>query len=377
MSFEPKMSEYLHSKAVKNGVPLSGNFELTQNCNFSCPMCYVHESERKEELDAKTWLSLAEQAKNAGTLFLLLTGGEPLLRNDFEELYSALSKMGFLISVNTNGSLAENYLPLFKKYPPFRLNISLYAAQRNAYKDFCKADEFESVVGSIEALQKNGIALRLNSVFTAQNYSQMPEIVRFSKEHKLHLKSTAYAYPQIRTGSPCGENTARLSAPEAARCEVETDILKYGEKAYAVKAERLIFEDDTAKKFAEYKKVRCRAGRSSFWLTWNGKMRPCAMLPEPETKPLEIGFDAAWKELSEKVGAIELPSECAGCKRRKSCPVCAAMCFGETGTFTKKPEYVCRFFNEICLLAEEKRKGVSQDETENIIAEFEGDMHDC
>lgn len=377
LNFEPKMSKYLHSAAVKNGVPLSGNFELTQNCNFSCPMCYVHESKRKNELDTKTWLSLAEQAKNEGTLFLLLTGGEPFLRDDFEELYTAFSKMGFLISVNTNGSLVENYLPLLKKYPPFRINVSLYAAQREAYKSFCKADKFESVVGSIEALQKSGIAVRLNSVFTAENAFQAPEIVRFAKEHNLHLKSTSYAYPQIRTGSLCGENAARLSAAEAARCEVETDLLKYGEEAYAAKAQRLFFEETKSDNAEEFRKVRCRGGRSSFWLTWDGKMHPCAMLPTPETEPLKVGFAAAWKELLKKVGEIRLPQECSVCKRRSACPVCAAMCFGETGEFGKKPEYVCRFFNEICRLGKEKTKAVTQVKEEYIVKSFEEEFDDC
>ena len=46
---------------------------------------------------------------------MLLTGGEPLLRKDFDEIYLACKKMGFLVSINTNGSLLENYTELFDK----------------------------------------------------------------------------------------------------------------------------------------------------------------------------------------------------------------------------------------------------------------------
>ena len=378
MNFEPQMSRFLHSKAAKSQVPLSGNFELTQNCNFSCPMCYVHESKRQEELSTKTWLSLAEQAKNAGTLFLLLTGGEPFLRADFEELYTAFSKMGFLISINTNGSLVKEYLPLLKKYPPFRINVSLYAAQKNAYKDFCKADKFECVKSAIEELQKNKISVRLNSVFTKENFAQAPQIIEFAKEHNLHLKSTAYTYPQIRLGSSCGENKARLSATDAARCESETDFLKFGKDLYRAKVKRLLSEECDIQNGEEYKKVRCRAGRSSFWLTWDGKMHPCAMLPVPETEPLKVGFDAAWKELCLKTDEIRLPAECSVCKRRKVCPVCAAMCFGESGNFEKKPEYVCEFFENLCRFGKEKLDSLSFD-TEEITDcdNFSEDRYDC
>ncbi len=378
MNFEPQMSRFLHSKAVESGTPLSGNFELTQNCNFSCPMCYVHENKRKEELSTRTWLSLAEQAKNAGTLFLLLTGGEPFLRTDFEELYTAFSKMGFLISINTNGSLAKEYLPLLNKYPPFRMNVSLYAAQREVYKSFCKADKFESVVSTIEALQKNKISVRLNSVFTKENASQASEIVRFAKEHNLYLKSTAYTYPQIRIGSSCGENKARLSPFEAAKCESEIDLLKYGKNACCVKAKRLLAEESDTQNIEKYREVRCRAGRSSFWLTWDGKMHPCAMLPNPETEPLEIGFENAWKELLLKVKEIRLPVECSACKRRKVCPVCAAMCFCETGSFEKKPEYFCSFFENLCRLGKEKLENLNYELSEKTIGnEPEEDIYDC
>lgn len=373
MNAEPKFSKYLHSAAIRNKVPITGNFELTQNCNFSCPMCYVHESRKKEELVTEIWLSLANQAKKSGTLFLLLTGGEPFLRSDFEELYTAFSKMGFLISINTNGSLVEPYIPLLKKYPPFRMNVSLYAAEREAYKEFCGADRFESVVRSIEKLSESGISLRLNSVFTSENRSQVSEIIRFSKEHNLHLKSTAYSYPQVRLGSECGNNKARLSPLEAAECEVEADLLKFGKDAYSFKAKRLLSLTDETDDVDEYRKVRCRAGRCSFWLTWDGKMRPCAMLPLPETKPLEVGFDEAWRELLQKVKEIRMPEKCSLCSRRKSCPVCAAMCFSETGSFSKTPEYTCEFFNGICRLSKDI---IKECDTKNEITADESELRE-
>ena len=85
---EPLMVKYLHDKGLRDGIPVSGTFELTQRCNFGCEMCYVHDCTQKTDpLSARDWLSLARQAKDAGTVFLLLTGGEPLIRDDFEEIY--------------------------------------------------------------------------------------------------------------------------------------------------------------------------------------------------------------------------------------------------------------------------------------------------
>ena len=88
---EPTLSTYLHSRGGKLGLPIGGTFELTPRCNFDCPMCYVHRKEndadaRSRELTTQQWISLAQQATDAGMVFALLTGGEPFLRKDFFEI---------------------------------------------------------------------------------------------------------------------------------------------------------------------------------------------------------------------------------------------------------------------------------------------------
>lgn len=351
---EPLMSGFLHRRALEKGVPVSGVFELTANCNFSCPMCYVHCNAQKcEDMSAKEWLSLAGQAKSAGTLFLLLTGGEPLIMKDFEEIYTCLSKMGFVISINTNGSFVEDYLPVFKKYPPSRMNISLYAADAETYKSFCKADKFDKVVRAIEMLQREQISVRLNSVFTAENYKKAGDIIRFAKEHHLILKPTAYSYPRLRVDGMAGTNSARLSPRLAAKCAVESDLLRFDTETFVRRGKKLIekAEDNEGEAIT---RIRCRAGRCAYWITWDGKMRPCGMMTEPETLPLQVGFEQAWTQLRKTVAAITLSPECAVCKRKNACPVCAAMCLAETGSFSKKTEYVCALFEQICNLTEEQ-----------------------
>ena len=107
------ISKYLTAKAAARKIPLSGVFELTSRCNFNCKMCYIHgmenmDSLRKDELSLAEWLSIAREAKKEGLLFLLLTGGEAMLRDDFAELYEALAKMGFRLVINTNGSMVTD-----------------------------------------------------------------------------------------------------------------------------------------------------------------------------------------------------------------------------------------------------------------------------
>ena len=90
---EPMFSTYLHTKANAAGVPASATFELTSRCNFNCKMCYVHSQSsalcKSQEKSAEWWINLGKKAAEQGVVFLLLTGGEPLLREDFKEIYTA------------------------------------------------------------------------------------------------------------------------------------------------------------------------------------------------------------------------------------------------------------------------------------------------
>ena len=171
-SVEPRLSTYLHAKACRNGTPLAGNFELTARCNFDCKMCYVHlsaqeQQRRGRELTADEWLTIAEAARRQGMLFLLLTGGEPLLRSDFRYLLTELKKMGLLVSVNSNGSLIDkDWLDFFRYEPPFRFNITLYGGGNETYERLCGHPAFDRVTGNIRALKELGVDVKMNVSLT-------------------------------------------------------------------------------------------------------------------------------------------------------------------------------------------------------------------
>lgn len=120
---------HMLENAFMKGIPISGTFELTPRCNFNCKMCYVHLKENEiaahgKELNSNEWLHIADEAKKAGTLWLCITGGEPLLHPEFPEIWAGLSKMGFFLTLQTNASLIKgDVLKLLKQYPPDRKSV--------------------------------------------------------------------------------------------------------------------------------------------------------------------------------------------------------------------------------------------------------------
>ena len=91
-------------------VPYYGGFELTNRCNLRCVHCYIgparysSDSERNEMKKEKI-LALLDELRDAGCLHFLITGGEPLLRADFRDIYEHAKRIGMIVTVFTNGTL--------------------------------------------------------------------------------------------------------------------------------------------------------------------------------------------------------------------------------------------------------------------------------
>lgn len=345
---EPYISTYLHSRGRALGLPVSGNFELTARCNFDCPMCYVHKqgADAGGELTARQWLQIAREARDAGMLFVLLTGGEPFVRKDFFEIMEGMQELGLHVAVNSNGSmLSGTILERLLECPPARMNISLYGGCRDTYRELCGRDAFDDVVENIRALKAAGVTVSLNLSITPQNRQDLQAIHAIADQLQVPVRASSYMYPSVRVNGGRYGCVERLSPEDAAVCAVQWDQLRLSPEEFALRADAIAHlaavEPPRCPVDGE-EGVGCRAGSSSFWVTWDGRMLPCGMLPHPGEKPLEKGFDAAWQASRDWTAKIRLPKQCGGCAYRQVCAVCAAVTVTETGHFDGVPDYVCR-----------------------------------
>lgn len=344
----PAATEYLYRKASVAGIPLSGTFELTPVCNMDCKMCYVRLSRSAQEAiaplkDAAQWLSLAQAAKQAGMLYLLVTGGEPFLHPQFREILEGLHKMGFLITVNSNGTMIdETVVAWLKNCPPVRINISLYGASDETYAQLCGNPKgFTQTLNAIRLLKEAGISVKLNCSLTPYNAKDLPEMVDIAKQNDLILQVATYMFPPVRKdGTLIGKND-RFTPADAAYYMAYADYLTLGKERFLAQEGKLpeVLEPEGS---CEGDGVRCRAGKCSFWITWQGKMMPCGMFPE-ENAPnvFEMPFCDAWQATKESVCNIHLPVQCAACHVKDICHACAAMVVTESGCFDKVPQYRC------------------------------------
>lgn len=363
-SSEPYLSTYFHQKGHRLGLPIAGNFELTARCNFNCPMCYVHmtgeqlAASGKKELTAEQWIDIATKAKDKGMLFVLITGGEPFIRKDFFEIYGAMKAMGLMVSINSNGSMLEGeILEKLLADPPFRINISLYGGCNETYQKMCGLPMYDKVLKNILTLKEHGVDVRLNLSITPYNCEDIEKIYEIAVRNNIQVKASSYMYPPIRLSQDCESFENRLNAEESARYSVRWDRLRFTDEEFKARAKNMkeLTSVEEEECYIDVDSgVKCRAGSTSFWMTWDGQMRPCGMMPGPTAYPLEVGFDEAWDNIREMTKKICQPSKCVNCSKKEVCGACAAVCVAETGGFDKVPEYMCERTEEIVRLTWEK-----------------------
>lgn len=306
---------------------------------------------------ARDWIELGRSARDAGMIFLLLTGGEPFLRRDFKEIYSELIQMGLLISINTNAALIDDELFAFLvKHPPLRMNISLYACNNEVYEKLCGKPACDIVKHNIRRLHDAGIGVKINASITPYNVSEIEGIYAFGQEVGVPVQATTYMYPPVRISENCfGVSPARFDAEEAAaqmlRCREQYMLPEQLKQS----ASSMIQDEDTDCAGAEEGEgMRCRAGRTAFWVTWDGRMLPCGMFPCEGYRIADMGFDAAWEAVRAYTQTVRLPKECANCPDKKRCSVCAASVIAETGSTTVRPDYICRMTRTLGKMTIEK-----------------------
>lgn len=344
--------KYLFAKADKSRVPLSGSFELTPRCTLDCKMCYIHKrsedaAAKKLEKDAQWWLKLAGQAKKAGTLLLLLTGGEPMIRSDFAYIYTQLLNMGFLMSINTNATLIdEEKINLFIKNPPQRINVTLYGMSRETYFNLCgSADAYDKVMSALGMLKSAGINVRINYTVTPLNASDMTAAQEFARENNFGFQAVTYSFPRVRTLEKC-ENSLHFNAEDAAKMHFLYMKNALGEDGLRQAAAK--FSDSCSLGSLMHGecgdipsgKINCRAGTSSYWVTYDGRMTPCGMMNAPDVKIDD--FDTAWSKTKLNSDGIMLSGKCLNCDKLPICDFCAACAKAETGKFDLTPDYACR-----------------------------------
>jgi radical SAM protein with 4Fe4S-binding SPASM domain len=343
----------LWDKLKAKRVPLSFDLEITARCNMNCRHCYINlpassSQAKAQELSVKEILAIARQAVDMGSVWCLITGGEPLLREDFTDIYMGLKCLGLLVSVFTNATLInDEYVSLFKKYPPRDIEVTVYGVTPKTYEAVtCRKGSFGNFMRGLEKLKAGGINIRLKAMAIKSNLHEQQVIAEFSlawtKDYyrfdpQLHLRfdGDAARNKKIRT--------ERLTPDQVIALE-ESDEKRIN--ALRKNCNLLINE-----KFSHYgcnHLFHCGAGNGSFNVSFDGRFRLCSSLwAEGTTYDLKSGTLAeAWNDFVPKVRDLrsdnrEFLDNCRKCELINLCLWCPAHAHLETGEMDGATPYFC------------------------------------
>jgi radical SAM protein with 4Fe4S-binding SPASM domain len=354
VTFRDIQNHPLWGALEKKRIPLTFDLELTARCNHRCRHCYINlpaddENAKDGELSVAEISHLADQAVALGAVWCLLTGGEPLLREDFAEIYMALKRKGLLISLFSNAALIdEGHVRLFKAYPPRDIEVTVYGVTRETYERVTRQPgSFAAFRRGLDRLWDGGIKVRLKAMAVRANVSELAAIARFCRERTkdsfrfdplLHLR---FDGDERRNAEICAE---RLSPDEIVAIERADR-----ERAFALRKECETLLGPALDPAGGDRLFHCGVGRSSFCVSSNGLFRLCSDLWHPECLyDLRKGSLAdAWRNFTPRVWEMRTnleahPPACHSCPMVDLCFWCPARAYLETGRMGGNTEYFCR-----------------------------------
>ena len=329
------------------------DMELTERCNNNCIHCYINLpaddlTAREKELSTSEIKDILIEAASLGCLTVRFTGGEPLLREDFEELYVFTRKLGLKVLLYTNGTLiTSEHAKLFSSVPPLeKIQVSIYGMKKKSYESITRAPgSFEAAWQGINLLMKNEVPFVVKNALLPPNKSERDE-----------FESWASTIPWMN-GSPSYSMFFDL------RCRRDSE-----EKNIAIKKIRLSPEEGlkilTRRKEQYIKEMKefcskftrppgnslfsCGAGKGVGCVDAYGHFQLCMLLRHPATLynlkngSLKDAMTHFFPEVRDvKAENTDYLAHCARCFLKGLCEQCPAKSWMEHGTLDTPVEYHC------------------------------------
>jgi radical SAM protein with 4Fe4S-binding SPASM domain len=332
---------------------ISFDLEITARCNNNCRHCYINlpagdRAARKGELSVDEIGQIADEAVSLGALWCLITGGEPLLREDFFDIYLQVKRRGLLVSIFTNATLVtEEHVRFFQKYPPRDIEVSVYGVSKETYERVTRRPgSFAEFRWGLNLLLGSGVKVGLKAMMLRSNIQEQPGIARFCTERTgdsfrfdpfLHLRydGDPVRNTEIKSERLSPEQVVALERSHPERLQA----LEKGQDNPIVPR----FSHTTSKYL-----FLCGAGTRTFSLSYDGLFRLCSSLwcPDCVYDVKKGNLTDAWKNFVPRVREMrssrsEFLEACSVCPLINLCMWCPAHAHLETGQLDGAVGYFC------------------------------------
>lgn len=351
-----KFSEFSVSigTAVMNGrVPFTGAFELTYRCNQACCHCYcslgINDRRKAEELTTPEVKRILDEMADAGCLWLLLTGGEVLVREDFAEIYMHAIKRGMITEVFTNGTMIDDRMArLFSEHRPLGIDISVYGSRPELHDTITGVKgSFAKTMDGLSCLKKRKVGFSLKTIIMTVNYHDLKNMQSLAQNLGAGFHFDTLISP--RTDGGMGPARYRLGIDKMVGLDLDED------KDF--KDSEYVFDNFWRKSIDN--EFNCGAGIFAFNVSPYGSMSPCTTFSSFQYDLRATHFSDAWKKMVAEYGNRQnefMPGECRCCTMLAMCSRCAAWAEAETGRIDNKINYLCEYAKSLEMKYFEKKR---------------------
>lgn len=349
------------------------DIELTERCNNNCIHCCINrpvndKNARASEMTTDGVKVALAQAATLGCLYVRLTGGEPLLRKDFGDIYVSARRLGLKVLLFTNGCLiTPRIADLFKRIPPLMaIEITVYGMCQHTYEMVTrKPGSFEQFRRGISLLLERNVPFVVKSVILPQNKNEMQEFEEWAKTIPWMAKAPAYAmFLDLRHRR---DDVDRNAAIESLRLPAEEGLALLTRNPMSYRAKSAEFASKFMKSSGDVL-FSCGAGKC-MCIDASGHAQPCLSLRAPEltvnvtaesdrkeegasasvgssrSKAVANGLEAALFRFSQlttlRAKNPEYLRRCARCVLKGFCEQCPAKSWAEHGDLDTPVEYLC------------------------------------
>jgi len=323
-----------HKKNWRLNNPNVCQFELTFRCSLHCKHCYSDCYNKpaylKKELNSEEVNFILDKLYRAGVIWLCFTGGDPLTRRDFLDIYSYAKDKGFIITVFTNGySVTREIARYFKKRPPFVIEMTLNAVTEDLYEKISQVKgSFAKVMRGVNLILKETLPLKIKTQIMRDNLEELPKIKKFIEGLGLKFRPSSDLYARLNGNSaPCN---LRISPQEVLNLNgrIKTDCLN--------ESNEIKEPNDSL--------FRCAiGGGDGINLDPYGNMFLCNLIRKPAFNLLKVDIEYASNKLLPLVRNRKFVgnSKCKGCNLREFCRWCPGRTYLETGDEEAPIPYYC------------------------------------
>jgi len=346
--------EYLEELKINNlpRLPLEGSIDLTYRCNNDCRHCWLRipsdSSEKKAELTFAEIRKIADEAKKMGCRRWFISGGEPMLRPDFLEIFDYLTGDSNAYSINTNGTLITPKIAKLMARKGVKM-VALYGATKEVHDHITRnPGSFEATMRGFRYLKEASAGFTVQLIPMNDNYHQFKDMVKLAESLSKHYRVGAvWLYLSACADKERNAEIKRQRLPPKEVVELDKPDLSY--------EEWMRREDPGCGNLNkdDYLFASCIAKRRDFHIDPYGKMTFCCFIKDPSLRyDLRNGsFQDCWDNfipsLATKVKVIEeYKKNCGSCEFKKDCCFCPVYGYLEYRDFNHKVEYLCAVARE-------------------------------